>query len=108
MVTKRFDVFLINLDPTIGSEIKKVRPCVIVSPDEMNQFLNTVIIAPLTSTNKSYPSRVNCAFDGKSGQVALDQLRTVDKQRLVKKVGQMDTKTSKQICDILVELFVWN
>ncbi|NAW50323.1 type II toxin-antitoxin system PemK/MazF family toxin, partial [Elizabethkingia argentiflava] len=82
MVIKRFDVFFIDLNPTVGSEINKIRPCVIISPDEMNNALNKVIIAPLTSTIKPYPMRVNCRVEGKKGQVALDHLRSVDKRRL--------------------------
>ena len=82
MVVKRFEVYLVNLDPTIGSEIKKTRPCLIVSPDEMNRHIATVIVAPMTTKSKNYPTRVSGKFQGKSGQVVLDQLRTVDKRRL--------------------------
>ena len=80
MVVGRFDVFLVNLDPTVGSEIQKTRPCLVVSPDEMNRAVRTVIIAPLTSQGRAYPTRVACTFGGKAGQVVLDQLKTVDKQ----------------------------
>jgi mRNA interferase MazF len=83
VVVKRFDVFLVNLDPTIGSEIKKTRPCVVVSPDEMNRHIATVIIAPMTTKGKAYPTRVVCQFQGKDGQIILDQIRTIDKTRLV-------------------------
>ncbi len=86
---KRFDVYLVALDPTQGSEIKKTRPCLIVSPDEANRHLATVIIAPMTTKGRGYPTRVPCRFQGKSGQVVLDQLRTVDKGRLVKRLGQV-------------------
>ena len=86
MVVERFDVYLINLDPTVGSEIKKTRPCLVVSPDEMNRHIATVIVAPLTTKGKGYPTRVPCRFLGKKGLIVLDQLRTVDKTRLVKRL----------------------
>jgi mRNA interferase MazF len=105
MVVKRFEVYLVNLDPTVGSEIKKTRPCLIVSPDEMNRHIATVIIAPMTTKGKNYPTRVPCKFQGKSGQVVLDQLRTVDKRRLVKKLGRIDKKTQRSVFLILAELF---
>ena len=89
MVVKRFEVYLVNLDPTIGSEIKKTRPCVMVSPDEMNRHISTVIVAPMTTKGTAYPTRVKCKFEGKTGLVVLDQLRTVDKRRLVKQLGQL-------------------
>ncbi len=104
-VANQFDVFLVALDPTLGSEIKKTRPCVIISPDEMNLFLHTVIIAPLTSTKKNYPTRVNTRFKGKNGQVVLDQIRTVDKKRLVKKLGTASTSAQNQILSVLQEMF---
>ena len=105
MVVGRFDVFLVNLDPTVGSEIQKTRPCLVISPDEMNRSVRTVIIAPLTSQGKPYPTRVPCSFGGKEGLVVLDQLRTVDKQRLVRKLGRLDDATSKLVANRLVELF---
>lgn len=101
----QFDVYLVALDPTLGSEIKKTRPCIIVSPDEMNRHLNTVIIAPLTSTIKNYPTRVNLAFQEKQGQVVLDQIRTVDNRRLVKKLGIISGKTKLSISKLLIEMF---
>ena len=101
----QFDVYLVALDPTLGSEIKKTRPCIIVSPDEMNRHLNTVIIAPLTSTIKNYPTRVNLAFQEKQGQVVLDQIRTVDNRRLVKKLGIISSKTKLSISKLLFEMF---
>ena len=85
MVVKRFEVYLVNLDPTVGAEIQKTRPCLVVSPDEMNRHIKTVIIAPMMTKGRPYPTRVSCKFEGKEGQVVLDQLRTVDKTRLVKK-----------------------
>lgn len=105
MVVNRFEVYLVNLDPTIGSEIKKTRPCVIISPDEMNRHIATVIVAPMTSKGRSYPSRVSCKFEGKNGQVVLDQIRTVDKARLVKKLGKLDKQTQRGILEILAEMF---
>ena len=105
MVVKRFEVHLVNLDPTIGSEIKKTRPCVIVSPDEMNRYISTVIVAPMTTQGKVYPTRIKCKFEGKTGLVVLDQLRTVDKRRLVKRLGQIDKKTKQEIIEKLAEMF---
>ena len=105
MVIHRFEVFLINLDPTIGSEIKKVRPCVVVSPDEMNRHIRTVIVAPMTTKGQPYPTRVHCRFAGKEGQIAVDQLRAVDRSRLVKRVGKIQTATQHQLLATLAELF---
>ena len=87
MVVERFEVYLINLDPTLGSEMQKTRPCVVISPNEMNRHQLPVIIAPMTSVTKPYPTRVNCTFQGKRGQIVLDQIRTIDRVRLVKKLG---------------------
>ena len=105
MVVKRFDVYLINLDPTQGSEIKKTRPCLIISPDEMNRYINTVIIAPMSTKGRSYPTRVACKFQGKQGQVVLDQIRTVDKVRLVRRLGRIDVATQTRVLSILGEMF---
>ena len=105
MGVKRFEVYFIDLDPTVRSEIKKIRPFVILSPDEVNRSLNTVIVAPLTSTIRNYPTRINCFIDGKNGQVALDQLRAVDKIRLSRKLGKLDSKASNLILETLQELF---
>lgn len=105
MVAKRFDVYLINLDPTIGSEIQKTRPCVIVSPDEINRSISTVIIAPMTSRGNAYPTRVSCKFQNKNGQVVLDQLRTVDKKRLVKRLGRLTPTERKNVLQVLAEMF---
>jgi mRNA interferase MazF len=105
MVAKRFDVYLVNLDPTIGHEIKKTRPCLVVSPDEMNRHIGTVIVAPMTTKGHDYPSRVACRFQGKDGQVVLDQIRTVDKARLVKRLGQISASAQKQVLAILAEMF---
>ena len=105
MVAKRFEVYLVNLDPTIGREIKKTRPCLVISPDEMNRHAGTVIVAPMTTKGRDYPSRVNCRFQGKDGQIVLDQIRTVDKARLVKRLGQISSSTQKQVLNILAEMF---
>jgi mRNA interferase MazF len=102
---RRFDVYLISLDPTVGSEIKKTRPCVVISPDEMNRNIQTVIIAPLTSTVRAYPTRVNISFQEKKGQIVLDQLRTVDKALLIKKIGSINEKTQNKVFSVLRELF---
>ncbi len=102
---KRFDVFLVSLDPTLGSEIKKTRPCVIISPDEMNRNIRTVIVAPMTSRGNDYPTRIGLTFQGKKGQVVLDQIRTVDKVRLLKKLGTLTEVTAKVISNRLVEMF---
>ena len=104
-MVNRFDVYLVALDPTLGSEIKKTRPCVVISPDEMNRHLNTVIIAPLTSTRKNYPTRVGVSFQGKKGDIVLDQIRTVDKKRLVKKLGEVSGKAQSETSRLLVEMF---
>ena len=95
MVVKRFEVYLVNLDPTVGSEIRKTRPCVVVSPDEMNRHIRTVIVAPTTTKGRPYPTRVSCEFEGKQGQAVLDQLRTVDKKRLAKRLAYLDEATGR-------------
>jgi mRNA interferase MazF len=101
----RFDVYLVALDPTRGSEIQKPRPCVAISPDEMNAWLRTLIVAPMTTTIRPYPSRVNLTFARKKGQVALDQIRTIDKSRLVRKLGRVDDTTGTAIATVLTEMF---
>ena len=105
MVINRFEVYLINLDPTVGREIKKTRPCLIISPNEVNQFLSTVIIAPMTTKGLNFPTRVQCRFDGKDGKIVLDQMRTVDKKRLLKKLGAIDKKSQEQVLNRLNDLF---
>ena len=102
---KRFDVYLVALDPTLGSEIKKTRPCVIVSPDEMNRHISTVIVAPMTTKGQAYPTRVTCRFQGKHGQIVLDQLRTVDKVRLVKRLGRIRPSFQGLVLAVLAEMF---
>lgn len=102
---KRFEVYLVNLDPTRGSEIQKTRPCVVLSPDEMNRHIRTVIVAPMTTKGQNYPTRIRCDFQGKSGQVVLDQIRTVNKQRLVKHLGRIDKSTSSAVLRVLGSMF---
>ena len=105
MVIKRFDVYLVNLDPTAGAEIRKSRPCLIISPDEMNQYIATVIVAPMTTKGRDYPTRVPCTFRGKDGQVVLDQIRTIDKSRLVQKQGKIQKHTQEEVLSTLAEMF---
>ncbi len=105
MVVRRFDVYLVNLDPTMGSEIQKTRPCLVISPDEMNAHIATVIIAPMTTKGRPYPTRIPCQFEGKDGQIVLDQIRAVDKTRLVKRLGKIGTSEQKAIINILLEIF---
>ncbi|NCC32651.1 MAG: type II toxin-antitoxin system PemK/MazF family toxin [Chloroflexia bacterium] len=102
---KRFDVFLIDLDPTVGVEMQKTRPCLVISPDEMNDYIRTVIIAPMTTTSRPYPSRISCRFQGRQGYIVLDQIRTVDGQRLQKRLGRLDQQTQYAVLDALAELF---
>ncbi|GMR25546.1 MAG: type II toxin-antitoxin system PemK/MazF family toxin [Ignavibacteria bacterium] len=102
---KRFEVYIINLDPTIGGEIKKTRPCVIISPDEMNRNIATVIIAPLTSKLRNYPTRIPCRVKGKQGQIVLDQIRTVDKIRLIKKIDFLKKTVQTKTLTVLIEMF---
>ncbi len=105
VVVNRFDVFLVSLDPTVGHEIKKTRPCLVISPDEMNHNISTVIVAPMTTKGKGYPTRIPCSFQGKRGQIVLDQIRTIDKDRLVKRLGTISRSAQKKVLDILQEMF---
>lgn len=105
MVMKRFDIYLINLDPVVGAETSKTRPCLIVSPDEANTALQTVIIAPMTTVRRRWPTRVGVSFQGKVGEVALDQIRAVDKARLIKRLGKLDSRTADVVLDTLAEMF---
>ena len=107
MVINRFDVYLINLDPTVGSEIQKTRPCLIISPDEMNRHIHTIIVAPMTTAGKDYPTRVTCRFKKKKGQIVLDQIRTIDKTRLIKKLGTIDPETQVEVISVLQRLFAF-
>ncbi len=105
MEINRFEVFLVNLDPTLGHEIKKNRPCLVISPNEMNHNISTVIVAPMTSKGRNYPTRIACSFKGKNGQIVLDQIRTVDRKRLVKKLGVISKNTQTKTINLLQEMF---
>jgi mRNA interferase MazF len=104
-MVKRGEIWLINLDPTVGSEIRKTRPCVVVSPVEMNEHLRTVIVAPMTSQGFDAPFRPSLTFQGTNGRILLDQIRTVDKARLVKKLGTLSAQTHQKVLKTLQELF---
>ena len=105
LVVSRFDVYLVSLDPTQGYEIQKTRPCVVVSPDDMNHHIGTVIVAPMTTKGRDYPTRIPLTFQRKKGQIVLDQIRTVDKTRLVKRLGKLDASTAAKILAVLQEMF---
>ncbi len=105
MAINRFEVYLVILDPTVGSEIRKTRPCLVVSPDEINHNIQTVIVAPMATQGKPYPTRVSCRFRRKRGQVVLDQIRTVDRTRLIRRLGRIDRKTAAAVLDVLLEMF---
>ena len=106
MEIKQFEIVLVNLDPTLGSEMKKTRPCLIISPDEMNKYLRTVVIAPITSASKQYPTRLEIKLKRTKGWIVLDQIRTIDKQRIVKIIELLPVKESKSIKQIIKEIFV--
>ena len=105
MGVMRFDVYWVDLNPTVGKEINKIRPCVLVSPDVLNKTLDTAIIAPLTTTIRNYPSRINCTVVGKLSQVCLDQIRAVDQKQLLKKMAVIDSSTQLEISEVLIEMF---
>lgn len=105
MVIERFSIFLVKLDPTTGAETARTRPCVIVSPDELNRAVATVIIAPMTAVRRGWPTRVKITFKNKTGEIALDQIRAVDKARLVKRLGKLDSETASTVLNTLGELF---
>ena len=104
---KRYEVYLVKLNPTMGSEIQKTRPCLVISPDEMNHHIKTIIIAPMTTAGKDYPTRVTCKFKKKQGQIVLDQIRTLDKSRLIKKLGTIDSKAQLEVISTLQRLFAF-
>src|SRR5690606_15232132 len=106
MDLKQYQIVLVNLDPTIGSEMQKTRPCVIISPNEMNKFLNTIVVAPMTSSSKTYPTRVEIHHDKKKGWIVLDQIRTVDRQRIIKVFGSLTEKEITKVKVVLKEIFV--
>ena len=105
MVIERFDIFLVRLDPATGAETSKTRPCVVVSPNELNHAVSTVIIAPMTTVQRGWPTRVEVTFQNKTGEIALDQIRAVDKSRLVKRLGKLDSETADAVLDTLGEMF---
>ena len=104
-MVKRFDVFLVNLDPAVGHETKKSRPCLVISPDELNRNISTVIVAPMTTKGRNYPTRVSCSFHGKKGQILLEQIRAVDKIRLIKRLDRIDSYVQTKVFSALSELF---
>jgi len=106
MEIKQYQIILVNLDPTIGSEIQKTRPCVVISPDEMNRHLRTVVIAPMTTSSKNYPTRIEIKHDNKIGWIVLDQIRTIDKQRIIRDLGRLSKPEIKEVKSILKETFV--
>ena len=106
MIVQQYEVFIVNLDPTVGSEIKKTRPCTIISPDEMNKYLDTVVIAPITSHSRYYPTRVKINLEGNENWVVIDQIRTIDKIRLTKQIGKLSKKEVTSIKDVIRETFV--
>ena len=106
MVVGQYQVFLINLNPTIGHEIKKPRPCLVISPNEMNKYIATVIIAPMTTKSRDYPTRVPVTFQNRQAWIVLDQIRTVDKRRLIKRIGRIDTGTIGHVKTVLSEMLV--
>lgn len=105
MVISRFDVYLVRLDPTEGHEIRKTRPGLVISPEEMNQHLGTIIVAPMTTKGRDYPTRIPVRFQRKVGQIVLDQIRTIDKSRLVQRLGKIDELTAQRVLKLLTEMF---
>ena len=106
MVINQYNIYLVNLDPTIGHEIKKTRPCLVISPNEMNHNIDTIIIAPMTTKSHAYPTRISVKFDSKKGWIVLDQLRTVDKIRLIKQLGKITKKETSEVKRVLKEMLV--
>ena len=106
MELNQYEIVLVNLDPTIGSEMKKTRPCVIISPNEMNKYLQTIVVAPMTSTSKPYPTRVEIKHQKKKGWIVLDQIRTIDRNRIIKVAGILLSKEIEQVKSIIKEIFV--
>ncbi|HLR37988.1 MAG TPA: type II toxin-antitoxin system PemK/MazF family toxin [Chitinophagaceae bacterium] len=106
MEISQYEIVLVNLDPTIGSEMKKTRPCLVISPDEMNKYLRTIVIAPITSSSKSYPTRVKIKEGNTKGRIVLDQIRTVDRKRVVKKFGNLSKKEIRGVKDIMKVTYV--
>lgn len=102
----QYQIILVNLDPTLGSEIKKTRPCVVISPNEMNKFLNTVVIAPMTTSSKNYPTRIEIKHENKTGWIVLDQIRTIDKLRIIKELGRLTNTDIRKLKSVLKETYV--
>jgi mRNA interferase MazF len=102
----QYQIVLVNLDPTIGSEIKKTRPCVIISPDEMNKFLRTIVVSPMTTKSKKYPTRIEVKHDRKIGWIVIDQIRTIDKQRIIKVLGRLSIPEINEVKSVIKETFV--
>ena len=106
MEINQYQIILVNLDPTIGSEIKKTRPCVVISPNEMNKYLRTIVIAPMTTSSKKYPTRVEVKHDNKIGWIVLDQIRTIDKQRIIKQLSRFSKPEIKELKNIIRETYI--
>jgi len=106
MEIKQYQIVVVNLDPTVGSEIKKTRPCAVVSPNEMNDWLKTVVIVPLTTSNKNYPTRVKVKYQDREGRIAIDQIRTIDKRRIIKVSGQLSKKEIQDVKNVIEHTFV--
>ena len=106
MEISQYQIILVNLDPTLGSEIKKTRPCVVISPNEMNKFLNTVVITPMTTSSKNYPTRIEVRHDNKTGWIVLDQIRTIDKQRIINDLGQLTKPEINALKSVLKETYI--
>ncbi|CAN5160915.1 type II toxin-antitoxin system PemK/MazF family toxin [soil metagenome] len=107
MVIKRFEIYWVNLDPTVGREINKTRPAVVISPNEVNNALGTILVAPITSNKRNYPTRIACSLNKKENYIALDQIRAVDKIRLNKKISALNKETAQTVCEKLQELFAY-
>jgi len=105
VVIQRFGVYLVSLDPTIGHEVQKTRPCLVISPNEMNSTIGTVLVAPMTTSGRAYPTRINCSFKGKKGQIMLDQIRAVDKIRLLSHLGDISSAAQDGVLNVLAEMF---
>jgi mRNA interferase MazF len=106
MEINQYQIIMVNLDPTLGSEIKKTRPCVVISPNEMNKFLKTVVIAPMTTSSKNYPTRIEIRHDSKIGWIVLDQIRTIDKQRIIKDLGKLTKSEINELKSVLKETYI--
>ena len=106
MEVNQYDIFIVNLDPTVGSEIRKTRPCVVVSPDEMNRHLKTIVIAPVTSQSRDYPTRLKTTLEGKVNWVVVDQIRTIDKVRIIQKIGRLSSGEIRDLKSIIRETYV--